>query len=214
MWGSCPLDRSLPYPQVTSLQNKANFPFYQTCLFIGFSVVSSWTPTFVHSFLAPSVRLCSHDIWLPGVFLNRATGHDKSLGWLWWASCSWLAVPERGIWGDIPSSCWNHLFWRSSLFLPCPALAANLRFSLVERKHEWAFYQLGQMCVYRWGLFVSMKHHFQLVLTCVWRWGSFVLGKRLLGSVSVILLEDLWQFCLLMCECVLHLYDWYLCCLL
>ena len=42
--------------------------------------------------------------------------------------------PREGIWGDIPSSCPNHSFWEPSLFLPCSALVANKRFSLVQRK--------------------------------------------------------------------------------
>ena len=56
------------------------------------------------------------------------------LGRLWGARCLWPAGPRRWVWGDIPSSCRNHLFQGPSLFLPCLALAANVRFSLVERK--------------------------------------------------------------------------------
>ena len=42
-----PLDRHLPFStKVASIQNKAKFPFHQRDLFIGFWVVSSWTPTF------------------------------------------------------------------------------------------------------------------------------------------------------------------------
>ena len=40
--------------------------------------------------------------------------------------CSWLPVPRRGVWGDVPSGCWNHLLRGSSLFLLCSALAVNL----------------------------------------------------------------------------------------
>ena len=35
-----------PSPPVAGIWNKANFPFHQPCLFIGFWVASSWTPTF------------------------------------------------------------------------------------------------------------------------------------------------------------------------
>ena len=34
----------MPPPPVASLPNKANFPFHQLCVFIGFRVLSSWTP--------------------------------------------------------------------------------------------------------------------------------------------------------------------------
>ena len=40
----------------------------------------------------------------------------------------------RGGFGGVPSSCQNHLFRGSSLFLPCSPLAANVRFSLAEQK--------------------------------------------------------------------------------
>ena len=42
--------------------------------------------------------------------------------------------PQKEVWRDVPSSRQYHLFWGSSLFLPCSALAANLCFSLVEWK--------------------------------------------------------------------------------
>ena len=45
-----------------------------------------------------------------------------------------LDLPWERFGGDITSSCPNHLFRSSSLFPPCSALAANVRFSLVERK--------------------------------------------------------------------------------
>ena len=45
--GSQPLDRGPPSPSVASIHNKANFPFHQPCLFIGFWAVSSRTPLLV-----------------------------------------------------------------------------------------------------------------------------------------------------------------------
>ena len=42
--GSWPLDRSPPSPMVAGLQSKANFPFHQLCLFIGFRTTSSQIP--------------------------------------------------------------------------------------------------------------------------------------------------------------------------
>ena len=40
--------------------------------------------------------------------------------------CSWLTVPRKEFWGNVPSSCKHHLFGGSSLILPCWALAAKL----------------------------------------------------------------------------------------
>ena len=66
---------------------------------------------------------------------SRANGWSNTPRWLKWASCSWLAGPKRGILRDTHISCRNHLFWGSSQFLPRSALAADLRFSLVKKRH-------------------------------------------------------------------------------
>lgn len=53
--GSQPLGRSAPAPSVAGIQNKANFPFHQPCLFIGFQEASIWSPlsiTVLQSILA------------------------------------------------------------------------------------------------------------------------------------------------------------------
>ena len=93
-------------------------------------------PTFADSFWLPTRGCCTLAIsgfWgLPSraaAMTTRRGGCEEE------PDCPWLAGPERGIWGDVPSSCRNRLFRGSSLFLPCLALAANVRFSLVERKH-------------------------------------------------------------------------------
>lgn len=39
-------------------------------------------------------------------------------------------------------SCQNHLFWGSSLFLPCSSLAVNLCLPFGMGKHIWACWQL------------------------------------------------------------------------
>ena len=49
--GSRPLDRSPPLPLVAGIWNKANFPFHQPCLFIGFWTVSGLTPLSVTQWL-------------------------------------------------------------------------------------------------------------------------------------------------------------------
>ena len=108
--------------------------------------------------------------------------------------------PQVGNWGDIPSCCQNHLFWGSSLFLPCLALVANLRFSLVEWKlafgtrwHTpkpgrstgvrmgtfpfvstnavWAFLPIGSDG--RWGLFVSTDCYLDFFANCFWCLSAF-----------------------------------------
>ena len=106
-----------------------------------------------------------------------------------------LALPREGFGGDIPSSCWNHLFQGSSLFLPCSALAANLHFSLVERKDasgqadELQDWVSALVCVQQTSL-LSMRCYLGILpigLTCFWRWGPFAstechLGVFLIGS--------------------------------
>ena len=42
----------------------------------------------------------------------------------------------------------------------------------------------------------------------------FVGEEFIWDTISGILPVDLWQFCLLVCECVFHLWDWYSCSLL
>lgn len=57
--GRWPLDMSLLSPLVIGLQNKADFPFYQPCLFSNdFQVVTRWTPLSVSQLLDLTVRVC------------------------------------------------------------------------------------------------------------------------------------------------------------
>lgn len=90
--------------------------------------------------LLPWGLLHLHAIWLPGAFRSSASSHDNLLRRLQGAHCSWVAGSERGIWGDVSSSYQNYLFQRSSLFVPCSALPANLDLFLLEQKHAsgWA----------------------------------------------------------------------------
>ena len=41
---SQPSDMNLPSSPVAGLQNKANFPFHQVCIFIDFRAANNWTP--------------------------------------------------------------------------------------------------------------------------------------------------------------------------
>ena len=88
--------------------------------------------------------------------------------WLWWASCWWLTGLKRGIWGSIPSSCQNHLFWGSSLFLLCSTLAANSSFSLVKLKQASGWADDLQDCLSlavctRQPSLLSTKHYWGLL---------------------------------------------------
>ena len=60
--GSWPSDRHPPFPPVAGIQNKANFPFHQPGLFIGFWAASSRTPLSVKiplTFLSCVIRQCA-----------------------------------------------------------------------------------------------------------------------------------------------------------
>ena len=50
---------------------------------------------------------------------------EGALGGLWGGHCSWLASPQRGFGGKVPSSWRNRLFRGFSLFLPSLALTAS-----------------------------------------------------------------------------------------
>ena len=169
---SWPLDRNLcpPLPHPT---RSGCLPFCPSCLFYGFWAAST-DLTFNNSFLAPTVWLLHfHDIWLPGGFLSSASSHDNLLRWLQGAHCSWVAGSERGIWGDVSSSYRNYLFQRSSLFLPCSTLAANLHFFLVEQKHAsgWAEELHNWVCppVCTWGKF-CFEHKVLFGHSANWLW--------------------------------------------
>lgn len=93
--------------------------------------------------------------------------------WLWWASCWWLTGLKRGIWGSIPSSCQNHLFWGSSLFLLCSTLAANSSFSLVKLKQASGWADDLQDCLSsavctRQPSLLSTKHYLGTFVSLLW----------------------------------------------
>ena len=173
-------------------------------------------------FLAPSMRLPSRDIWLPEFSqAEQPPWHRNGL-----AARSPLLVAcwhREGIWGDIPSRCRNHLFQGSSLFLPCSSLAAKLCFSLVEGKDTsgWADELQDQVsppvCTRQTSL-LSTKCYLGILPigsdVCL-TLRTVCVGECLFGTpYGSSFLEDLWQFCLLVCESIFHLCDWYLCYLL
>ena len=79
-----------------------------------------------------ATRLSSRNTCLLGVFPKGSRHHEDAPGRLQGAIAHGSQVREGGL-GDIPTSCQNHLFRGSSLFLPCSALSASLCFSLVKR---------------------------------------------------------------------------------
>ena len=176
VWGARSLDRSLPH-LIAGLWNKANLPFHQPGLFIGFLNREQLDSTFANGVLVPNVRLHSRAIWLPGFAQEESLamvmcwdgGSDPASVLLW---------PQEGDLGDIPSSCHNHLFWGSSLFLPCRAVAANVCFSLVEWKHESGQADELQDWVSPWMCTrgnLSFEHEVLLGIFASWFWRCLTL---------------------------------------
>lgn len=209
----------LPSPHPT---RSGCFPFCPSCLFFGFWATNN-RPHFYNSSLAPTVGLLHlHDIWLSGGFPSSDSSHHNLPRWLQGAHCSWLAGSETGIWGDVSSSYQNNLFQRSSLFLPCSTLGANLHFFLVEQKRasgwaeelqDWVAYQCapGGSSLLNTKCYLSILpigYDVCLLLRTICVGEVFVWD-----SLSVNISEDLWQFfwCV---NVVFHLCDQYLCSLL
>ena len=171
VWGARSLDRSL-HRLIAGLWNKANLPFHQPGLFIGFWTGNSWTPLLLTGFWCPT--------W--GCTLATSGSRDlpKKSHWPWWCAgmvvmilLSVLLWPREGDLGDIPSSCHNHLFWGSSLFLPCRAVAANVCFSLVEWKHASGQADKLQDWVSPWMCTrgnLSSEHEVLLGIFASWFW--------------------------------------------
>ena len=135
-WGvGRPLDRSpLPPYQVAGLWNKANFPFHQPCLFIGFRAASSHNPTSV-SFLASNVRLLrSRDIWLPGFSRSRAA-HENSQGWLWGAAAPGSLSPGGGSGGTFLAAAKTICLGDPPCFSPAGHWLPTYAYSSVEQKY-------------------------------------------------------------------------------
>ena len=177
----------LPSPHPTRF---GCFPFCPSCLFFGFWATNN-RPHFYNSSLAPTVGLLHlHDIWLSGGFPSSDSSHHNLPRRLQGAHCSWLAGSETGIWGDVSSSYQNNLFQRSSLFLPCSTLGANLHFYLVEQKRAsgWAEELQDSMptSVHQGEVLFWTQSAIwafcQLVMTFVCCWGPSVLGKCLYGT--------------------------------
>ena len=192
----------LPSPHPT---RSGCFPFCPSCLFFGFWATNN-RPHFYNSSLAPTVGLLHlHDIWLSGGFPSSDSSHHNLPRRLQGAHCSWLAGSETGIWGDVSSSYQNNLFQRSSLFLSCSTLGANLHFYLVEQKRAsgWAEELQDWVClpVCTRGKF-SFEHKvlFEHFANWLWRlsavedhlcWGSVCMGlpisQHIRGFVTVLL---------------------------
>ena len=130
-----------------------------------------------------------------------------------------MALRSGGDFGDIPTSCQNHLFQGSSLFLPCSALAANMRFLGGTERHprtSWGAPRPSKStgvhpANFSFELEVLFGHFCQLVLMYVWCWGLFVLQSVYLGLHIRHPLRGFMTVLSLVCECVFCLCDWYSC---
>ena len=82
----------LPTPTAASIQNKANFPFHQPCLFIGFLAVSSWTPlsiTLLFRNTETNVLWSGQD----GSSLAPCLSFDQSVLFFVYTLLTWLTFP-------------------------------------------------------------------------------------------------------------------------
>ena len=88
-------------------------------------------PTFANRFWRPREAVLSRCL-AEGGGTKWSCRHDDTPGGLWGTAVRG-SLALRGALGVVPSSCQTHLFWGSSLLLPCSALSASLCFSLVKR---------------------------------------------------------------------------------
>ena len=139
------------------------------------------------------MRLRCCNIWLPEFSPSKAAtvmmwqeGFKEPL-----LMASW---PREEVWRDVHSSCRYHLFWGSSLFLPCSALSANLSFSLVEWKDasgqadELLDTVNPPLCTQLTSLLrvkCCLGIFCRLVLTGVWHWGPFMSTECYSGVLAV-----------------------------
>ena len=140
-------------------------------------------------------------------------GSSWGVLWLWqYISLQLVASSSQvGDLEDVPSSYWNCLFWGSSLFLPCSALAAKLHFSWwngnlhlgwADELQDWVSPLVRTWATFPFVRLVPFGHSCQLVLpavedclwapglfshscqlflTCVWCWRSFMNTEYYLG---------------------------------
>ena len=165
-----------------------------------------------------ATRLSSRNTCLLGVFPEGSRHHEDTPGRLQGAIAHGSQV-RGGDLGDIPTSCQNHLFQGSSLFLPCSALAANMRFLGGTERHprtSWGAPRPSKStgvhpANFSFELEVLFGHFCQLVLMYVWCWGLFVLQSVYLGLHICHPLRGFMTVLSLVCECVFCLCDWYSC---
>ena len=102
-WGSgVEIDRSLPSPTpVARLQNKAIFPFYATCLFIGLWVASSQTSLLVNSSTQDKTKYLKVSVPLefPSVFFDYIYNYYWIFTKLWYQRISDLGSKIQ-LWCD------------------------------------------------------------------------------------------------------------------
>ena len=124
-----------------------------------------------------------------------SSGSSRGKLWLWYCISLLLEArqPQVGDLGDVPTSYWNYLFWGSSLFLPCSALAANLSFSWWNGNlplgwaadlQDWLSPQVCTRAAFPFVDAGAIWAFLQWVLTCIWCWGSFVSTDCYLGTFA------------------------------
>ena len=183
---SWPLDRSLPSLWLHISEKKPTFLSTDLASLLGLSN-EHLNPLLLTDFDATwDWALAISACW--GVFPKGSRHHEDAPGRLQGAIARGSQALGGGL-GDIPTSCRNHLFRGSSLFLPWSALAANTRFlGGTERglRTSWgALRPSKSMGVhpdnFSFELEVLFGHFCQLVLMYVWCWGLFVLESVYLG---------------------------------
>ena len=116
---------SPPHSQTPGLRNKANLPFLHPYWFLRGEqcFASKWGCALA---ISGFQRVSQAE---PSAMTACRDGSREA------AAADWLA-PGGRFGGNIPSSCWSHLFQGSSPCPSCSALVVNLCFSSVEWKNE------------------------------------------------------------------------------
>ena len=109
----------------------------------------------------------------------------------------------------------------TSWWTPRPSKSTGVQLGKLlfwARSFIFAFCQMVLMSACSWGPFVSTESHLGILPVgsdvCLSLRIIFIGEEFIWETISVILPVDLWQSCLLVCECIFHLWHWYSCSLL
>ena len=233
-----------PLPLVAGLWNKANVPFHQPCLFIGFKTRGSRTPPFHCRFLCPTWGCCALMVLPPGFPLFQQS-RDHAAGLAGMAVRSPLQVVrwawEPGFGGMLLAAAKATCFRDPPLLFPCLALAANYAFrwwkrnihldkpmKLQDQVSPRARMRQASLLSREWCLVLPVGWDVCLPLRTVCErchWGVLLVGSNGHLTLQTYCVGKLlfgtpyysssWQvLCLPVCGCVFHSCAWYLRCLL